>query len=170
MSSPEESPQPFTPDEQQRLRRLLDEDDIRSLATRYAHYMDHGYIDRFREVFTDDICCEFGPYGSWRGIDEVLKSYHAVYQELGNLPFASLHAVTGHWIQLLSNDAAMGRRQLLDFVTQRPPEESPLLWLAVYEDEYRRCEEGWRICRMAVSFLWPERLAAEDFPTPFPPT
>ena len=73
MTTKEPSDNGLSTDEIARLRRLLDEDDIRQLATLYAQYMDHGYIDRLREIFTDDIVCEYGPYGVWEGIETVIR-------------------------------------------------------------------------------------------------
>jgi hypothetical protein len=34
----------------------------------------------------------------------------------------------------------------------------------VYEDEYRKDDGTWRISKMSLQFLWPERLVAADFP------
>jgi len=31
-----------------------------------CYYLDHGYIERLREILTDDIGCHFDPYGNWR--------------------------------------------------------------------------------------------------------
>lgn len=160
----------FSPEETRRLRRLLDEDDIRRLAMFYSHFQDHGWVDRLREVFTDDIECEFGPYGHWKGIDEVIKNFHGVKKNLGDAPFCAMHANTFHWIEFIDSSEAVGRRQLLDFLLTRQPDEQPLLWLGIYEDRYRKEHGRWRISHMRLEFLWPERHTSEGFPKPFPPS
>lgn len=158
----------FTTEEYRRLRQLLDEDAIRNLTLRYSHFLDHHYLERLREVFTPDIVCHFGPYGAWEGIDTVLTNYAAVNQDMGGHPFVAMHANTQHWIEWQDSDTAVGRRQLLDFELTRLASENPLLWIGLYEDRYVRTTQGWRISTMRLSFLWPERLVAEQFPGDFP--
>ena len=158
----------FSHEEMARLRRLLDEDDIRNLATRYAHYMDHGYIDRMPEIFTDDIVCEYGPYGVWEGIDTVVSNYYQVKDDLGGKPFAAMHTGGTHWIAFSDRNNARGRRQLVDLLLTREAEENPILWLAIYDERYRRTETGWKICHTRLQFFWPERHLSADFPGDFP--
>jgi hypothetical protein len=159
----------LTPAEIQKIRRLLDEDEIRSLALFYSHYQDHSYLDRLRTVFTEDVRCEFGPYGTWEGCETVITNLGEVNRQMGGRPFMAMHANTLHWIEWLDPDHAIGRRQLLDFQLTRTPEENPLLWLGLYEDRYRRTAAGWRIEVMRLDFLWPERLVVDGFPGEFPP-
>jgi len=158
----------FTPDEHWRLRQLLDEDAIRNLTLRYSHYLDHSYFERLKEVFTPNIVCEFGPYGTWEGIESFVANYTAVNQDMGGYPFVSMHANTQHWIEWQDSDTAVGRRQLLDFDLTRSADKNPLLWLGLYEDRYVRTTEGWRIATMRLSFFWPQRLVDEHFPGDFP--
>lgn len=168
MTTKEPSDNGLSTDEIARLRRLLDEDDIRQLATLYAQYMDHGYIDRLREIFTDDIVCEYGPYGVWEGIETVITNYEKVKVDLGGSPFAAMHAGSAHWIEFGSDNTARGRRQLMDFLLTRAPEENPILWLAMYDDQYRKTEDGWKVCHTRLQFFWPERHTNDDFPGDFP--
>ena len=160
---------PFSAEERQRLRRLLDEESIRGLATRYSQYMDHSYFDRFRELFTPDIICEFGPYGLWEGLEMVIENFSAVNREIGGRPFVSMHANTMHWIEWLDPDNAIGRRQLLDFQLTKSSNENPLVWLGLYEDRYLKTANEWRISHMRLNFLWPENLVEDGFPGDFPP-
>ena len=158
----------LSPLERKRLRRLIDEDDIRKLTVQYSHCLDHGYIEQMRDLFTEDICCQFGPYGDWQGIDAVIKNFKAVFTNLGGMPFASMHTVSNHWINFSHADQASGRRQLMDFLLTKAPDENPLLWLAVYDETYTRDATGWRIASITVELLWPERHASEGFPKQFP--
>lgn len=170
MHAADDVEQEFTRAERRRLRQLLDEDAIRKLAIDYAHCLDHGYVDRLRDLFTPDIQCHFGPYGEWHGIDSVISNFKAVYSGLGDMPFASLHAGSGHWIDLMDDNNARGRRQLLDFLLTRPGNESPILWLAIYDETYQRADGRWRISSISIELLWPERLVSKDFPKQFPST
>jgi len=84
----------FTEEEQRQLRRLLDEDAIRLLTRHYSHFLDHHYLERLRQVFTEDVVCEFGPYGSWEGLETVLSNYQKVNEDMGGHPFVAMHANT----------------------------------------------------------------------------
>lgn len=159
---------PLTNEELRRFRRLLDEDAIRALTLHYSQFLDHHYLTRLREIFTPGIVCEFGPYGSWEGIETVLANYQTVNRDMGGHPFVAMHANTQHWIAWLDGDTAVGRRQLIDFDLTRSADENPLLWLGIYEDRYIRTENGWRIAHMRLQFLWPERLLSHGFPAVFP--
>ena len=153
----------FTEQERQRLRRLLDEDDIRKLAIAYAHSLDQGDLAPLRDILTDDICCHFGPYGEWRGLDSVIQNFEQVFLDLGGVPFTSMHAGSGHCIHFLDANKATGRRQLMDFMTTRPPKDNPVMWLALYDEAYQRTDNGWRISSISVEFLWPERHISAEF-------
>jgi SnoaL-like domain len=159
----------FSAVECQRLRRLIEEYGIRELGMQYAQLMDHAYYPRFIDLFAEDAILEFGPYGVWRGRDEIRRNYDKVYQDLGGKPFLSLHATCNHWVVLHNATQASGRRYLLDMQTTRAPEENPLLWLGVYDDDYRKIDGRWTFARISLQFLWPQRHLTEGFPGEFPP-
>ena len=73
----------------------------------------------------------------------------------GNYPF--MHAMANQWVVLTGPDSAQGRCYLLDWATQRKTEESPLLLLATYADEYARIEGTWYISRTRLDIVWPKR-------------
>ena len=62
-------------------------------------------------------------------------------------------------------DTATGLVYLLDFVTGDQMREggNPLYWLGVYEEEYRRTGEDWRISRQSLQFVWPQRMVDDGF-------
>ena len=159
----------FTAEETAKLRELLEIEAIRKVCMLYSQLMDNAYYDRLRDVFTDDAICEFGPYGTWRGNEEIHRNYLEVYKSMGSQPFPAMHANSNHWVELLSPSRAVGRRYLLDMQTTRAPEENPLLWLGVYDEEYRKTSGRWQIARTSLQFLWPKRETSEGFPGEFPP-
>ena len=70
------------------------------------------------------------------------------------------------WIKVTGKDTAHGRWYLIDLLTRQKPvtdmstpggHGNPLLYLAVYEDDYRKVGNAWRICHTTLHFLWPAR-------------
>ena len=159
----------FSAEEVRRLRELLEIEEIRKLGLLYSQLQDHGYLDRLLEIFTADALCQFGPYGEWRGVEEMRVNYAKVKQDMGGEAFAALHANSHHWVELTGPTTAVGRRYLLDLVLARPASEHPFLWLGLYDEEYRKEGGRWKIARTTLQFLWPERHLSGDFPGEFPP-
>ena len=159
----------FTPDEIKRLRRLLDVDDIKKLGLLYSQLQDHAYLDKLADIFTEDALCEFGPYGTWNGRQEIRENYAKVKEANGGSSFSALHANSHHWVEMTGPDTAVGRRDLLDLMTTRPKDESPFIWLGLYDEEYRKVDGQWLIARTTLQFLWPEKHITGDFPGEFPP-
>lgn len=159
----------FTADEIKRLRALLDIDDIRKLGLLYSQLQDHGYLDRLVDIFTEDALCEFGPYGTWNGREELRRNFAQVKQDMGGEAFSALHANSHHWVELTGSATAVGRRYLLDLVTSRPKDEHPFIWLGLYDEEYRKVGGAWKIARTSLQFMWPERHFSRGFPGEFPP-
>jgi hypothetical protein len=159
----------FTPDEIKRLRRLLDVDDIKKLGLLYSQLQDHAYLDRLADIFTEDALCEFGPYGTWNGRQEIRENYDKVKEANGGSSFSALHANSHHWVEMTGPDTAVGRRYLLDLMTTRPKDQSPFIWLGLYDEEYRKVDGKWLISRTTLQFLWPEKHITGDFPGEFPP-
>lgn len=80
--------------------------------------------------------------------------------------FSNLHVITNHNVELTGNDSATGLVYLVDFDTNENLKKTgnPLFWLGVYDEEYQRTGEGWRIARQSLSFIWPERHLCDNFP------
>ena len=79
------------------------------------------------------------------------------------LPFTCLHGIDAPGPSFLTLDP----RQIVAGYTsplgaaerhrlEAAPEE-PLLWLAIYEDDYRKVDGVWKIAYCKLNFLWPER-------------
>ena len=149
---------------------LLVVESIRKLRIRYAYYLDAGELDALVALFTQDAVCEFGPFGVWRGIAEIAKNYEKVLAPaVAKGGFQSLHANTNHWVEITGPDTAVGRLYLLDFSLGEPT-TNPIIWLGVYDEDYRLVAGEWRIARSSLQFLWPERHVTAHFPgKPFSP-
>ena len=159
----------FTAEEVKRLRTLLDIEDIRKLGLLYSQLQDHAYLDQLADIFTEDALCEFGPYGTWNGRQEIRENYAKVKEANGGSSFSALHANSHHWVEMTGPNPAVGRRYLLDLMTTRPKDQSPFIWLGLYDEEYRKVDGQWLIARTTLQFLWPEKHLTGDFPGTFPP-
>ena len=146
-----------------RLRELLEVEAIKELRLSYNFLMDLRDLDQLINVFTDDALCEYGPYGSWTGKEEILSNYRSVFTEDLEAPFSSFHPNANHRVQLLSETQAEGQVYLMDFVTHVSAQENPLLWLGLYDEEYQKIKGEWKIARTSLQFFWPERHAKHPY-------
>jgi hypothetical protein len=139
------------------LQRLVSLEAIRDLRLRYCHHLDANRMDALAELFTEDATCHVDRAG-WSGREAIKAGLAQAFrdfdtQQRGAYPF--LHAVSNHCIEFLDDDHAEGRCYLIDFVTQRPAGENPLLLLGLYVDEYRRVNGEWLISRTRLEVVWP---------------
>lgn len=153
----------FSPAEISRLRQLLEVEAIRRLRLDYSFYMDLRDLDRMIELFTEDALCEYGPYGSWHGKATILENYKTTLSAELAPPFSSFHVNSNHRIDLVSDSFAVGQCYLTDIVTHVAPTENPLLWYAVYDEEYTKLAGQWKFSRSSLQFLWPERHARPPY-------
>ncbi|QEI09217.1 nuclear transport factor 2 family protein [Pigmentiphaga aceris] len=142
-----------------KLKAVLDREEIRNLRSLYAHFLDGNLLDRLDDIFTVDAVADTGR-GQWNGRQEIRDGLRAAFQEYdrdgqGRYPF--MHAVTNHWIEILGPDIAEGRCYLIDFETASKPDPNPLLLLGIYADEYKRVDGNWRISRSRLEHIWPQR-------------
>lgn len=145
---------------------LIAIEEIKNLRHDYCAAFDALDIDALVALFTEDAVCDFGAdYGTWVGRDTIRTNYLASMKDVG-APFNSLHIVTNPVIRLVSPTEAHGRWYLIDLLTRQKPEtamatrgghDNPLLWLAIYEDDYRKLSGVWKIAYCKLSFLWPSR-------------
>ena len=86
----------------------------------------------------------------------------------GQAQFSAMHHITNHYIDMTGPDTAKGRSYLLDAVTTVEPEEQPIMWLGLYDEEYRKVDGQWLISKCSLQFLWPQRMTMPAFETPYP--
>ncbi len=160
----------FTAEEVQKLKGLLEMEEIRKVRMLYSQLMDSSRIDELADLFTEDGLCEFGPYGQWEGRETIRKNFKEVEgSHHGDTTFFAMHNTCDHWVELTGPDTAVGRSYLIDVVTQTPKEEQPIVWFGLYDEDYAKVDGQWLIKRCSLQFLWPERHLTEGFPGPFPP-
>ena len=154
-------------DEISQLRDLLEIEKIRKVKQLYSHLMDSHQIDALAEIFTEDAVCEFGPeYGSWEGRETIRTNYHDVFDAQNN--FDAMHHCTNHYVDLTGPDTATGRCYLLDVVTTTKPEDQPIVWFGLYDEDYVKVDGKWLIKRCALQFLWPSKMTTPGFEVPYP--
>lgn len=157
----------ITDGEIKELRELLEKEKIRKLKQLYSHLMDSHQIDALADIFTEDAVCEFGPeYGNWEGRETIRTNYKGVFE--GQEQFGAMHHITNHYIDMTGPDTAKGWSYLLDAVTTVEPEEQPIMWLGLYDEEYRKVDGQWLISKCSLQFLWPQRMTMPAFETPYP--
>jgi len=131
---------------EQRLRRLEDIEEIKKLKARYCEACDGGWdgcashdYEKIVALFAPDGIWDGGVYGRREG-REAIRDY---YQHNPEVPFA-FHLLTNPIVEV-DGDHATGRWHLLICLT--PADRSATLVGGVFDDEYARTAEGWRIKR-----------------------
>jgi len=140
-----------------RLARLLEIEAIRDLKLRYAHFMDNLLIDQLAELFTEDAQCHFGPYGEWSGRATIRQNFEGVMAQTVKATFGSMHHICNHRVELTDERNAVGRSYLIDVLTERRPDENPVLLYGLYDERYRKVDGDWKISFSRIHFLWPQR-------------
>ena len=154
-------------DEIQELRELLEIEKIRKVRHLYSLLMDSGQIDALADLFTEDAICEFGPeYGNWEGREMIRSNYHGVFDAQNQ--FDAMHHSSNHYVELTGPDTATGRSYLIDVVTTTKPEDQPIVWFGLYDEDYLKVDGKWLIKRCSLQFLWPTKMTMPDFDKPYP--
>jgi ketosteroid isomerase-like protein len=150
------------------IEELLEIEQIRTLRDTYAACLDGQDVARLADLFCDDAVCEFPEQfgGNWVGKDTIVSNF-AEQIRTTNEPPDAIHVVTNPWITLTGPDTAHGRCYLIDLRSQQGAEaapmttggghENPLLFLGMYEDDYRRVDSGWKFAKIRLPFFWSDR-------------
>lgn len=149
------------------LHEFLEKESIRELRYAYSACIDGQDYGQLATLFTEDAVCEFGMEfgGNWVGRETIATNYRTVMATYGG-PFEVIHVVTNPLITLTGPYTARGRWYLLDLLHRQQPgtpavtaggETNPLLYTAIYEDEYRKVEGRWLFSRIRIHLLWPLR-------------
>ncbi|AJE47854.1 nuclear transport factor 2 family protein [Celeribacter indicus] len=142
------------------LSRLVAIEEIRSLAIRYCHFRDQLQLDEMADLFEEDAIYEFGELfgGTVVGRPSIREEFERSRQIGDGLPFATLHTISTHWVEMLDEQTAEGRCFLTDFVFGT--EENPLKALVIYDDVYAFTNGAWKFRKRTLHAIWPQRNAA----------
>jgi hypothetical protein len=123
-----------------RIARLEAESDIRKLKARYLNACDLKDPEAIRACFHPDAELDYAPLGKF-GVGQMIAAFTKI--AVGS-PIADSHQIHNGEIEIHSADRASARWSL-GFTTFDPRKGSFRLMAGLYEDEYVRTAEGWRI-------------------------
>lgn len=147
---------------------------ILDVIARYAHAWDDRDAETYADCYTDDavfeayIADQGDPLIHWESRDAILKWATAAHG--GHLVGrATRHMPNGTVFDELTNETARTRTMLLETVL-RPEDTRP--WLTntgVYEDEWRRTPDGWRLSKRVIVHDRRQPARPMDAPRPDAP-
>lgn len=124
------------------LRRIADDLDIRRLIARLAHLADTGELDEYITLFTEDAAWGGGAQPIRRGREEILAAAQARKRDgLAGPGAGTRHVVTTSWIEIDGEEAT--GRSVFHFYVETDSESPRLASLGTYCDRFRRTPEGW---------------------------
>lgn len=147
------------------LEVLIETEKIKKLRVLYSHYFDMNELEKLVALFTPDAICEFGVHGTCVGhaqIRELYEHAHEHWDKHKQNTYPYVHAITNHWVEFTGSTSAEGRCYLIDMVMCQ--EQSPLLLIGAYDDEYKKVDDRWFIHRTRIDYLWPNRAVVGGAP------
>ena len=139
-----------------KIENLLAVEEIKNLRIKYTHALDKNDMEAASLIFSEDAICQTDR-NPWNGRKEIKEGLQKAFNDydkknMGSYPF--LHIISNHWVEVTGN-TAKGSCYLLDTVTQREPEDHPLLLLGIYIDEYKKIDDKWYITKSELNVVWP---------------
>ena len=135
-------------------QELSDRFEIQDLVYRYAELVDSKHFDALQDIFTDDAHVDYSAFGGSVGnLEETLAFLRsAVTAEL----FPNTQHLNANVQVTLAGDTATGRVMCFNPMEMAlPGGETHTFFLGLwYLDQYRRTEQGWRICRREEVKSW----------------
>lgn len=136
-------------------QELSDRFEIQDLVFHYADLIDSKRFDELRDtVFSEDAHIDYSVFGGSVGdVDETVAFLKAaVTEEL----FPNSQHLNANVQVTLNGDTASGRVMCFNPMEMAMPDGgSQTYFLGLwYVDEYRRTEQGWRICRREEVKSW----------------
>jgi ketosteroid isomerase-like protein len=123
-----------------RIARLEAESEIRKLKARYLNACDMKDVKVIRACFHPDAELDYAPMGKF-GLDQLI----AVFTQIAvGSPIEDSHQIHNGEIEIFDGGRAAARWSL-SFTTYDPRSGSFRMMSGIYEDEYTKTGEGWRI-------------------------
>jgi hypothetical protein len=139
-----------------RIQRLEDTRQIEELKAQYGNALDNvvkdpSTADTLINLFTDDICLDYGPFGRFRG-KTVIKSLFQ--QTVPTITAWDFHIASSPLLQI-NGAVATGTWRVIAESVSKPdyPPVSPAF--ARYQDAYSKTSAGWKFKTIIVVFDTP---------------
>jgi hypothetical protein len=133
---------------EQRLRRFEDIEEIKKLKARYCEACDGGWsgrsshnVEGIVSLFVEDCIWDGGVFGKREGREALREYYH---QNSASNPPLAYHLLTNPIIDV-DGDRAIGNWHLT--IMLNTPDRTSVLVSGIFDDDYVRTPEGWRIKR-----------------------
>ena len=131
---------------EQKVQRLLDIEDIKTLKLRYARFCDDGYdADGIASCFTQDGVWDGGPLG----FAETRDGIRDLFKATPNAVSFAVHYTTNPIIEI-EGDQATGTWYLWQPMVMAADNQA--MWLSAhYAERYRREQDQWLIENLAIT-------------------
>jgi hypothetical protein len=135
---------------EQRLRRLEDREDIKTLAIMYGVIMDERDFEGIRRIFTTDgiLRSEDGVFNA-EGLDSISDTYQERFNVLG----ATNHVLHSHVIRFSEDDKDSAKGFVTSHAEVSRRGDASVVALR-YQDKYRRTDVGWQISFREMSYMY----------------
>ena len=124
---------------------------ILELLSRYSRCFDSGDVEGFAKLFTEDASFET-PVGNAASRVEIETWARERWGELRRDQITPTHFQTNTLLRRDAADRASGTTQLLLIWHHGKTNKSELTGTAIYEDEFCKTADGWRIARRAIGW------------------
>lgn len=130
---------------EERISRLEDIEQIRSLRNKFHFFINEGLAHRFGEVYSEDAVVEFDDFMNQEGLANIIEASGKLTRSVFVKQFLHNHEIELH------GDTATGFCYL---DARYASNGESLIVAARYDDEYKRTDAGWRICRTRVNIIF----------------
>lgn len=127
---------------------------ILELISRYSRSFDSGDVETFASLFTVDATF-MTPVGNASSREEIEAWARARWVELRRDGIKPTHFQTNTVLESTSPETALGTTQLLLIWHYAATNKSELTGVALYDDEFRKTDDGWRIHRRSIGWGGP---------------
>jgi hypothetical protein len=139
-----------------RLRLLEDRNAIEELKAAYAYAIDSvlkdpSKIDSLLVLFHDDICLDYGPFGTFRGKEDIKHLFQVTVPTISTWNFH----VASHPILVINGARGTGIWKVAAAAVLTSDTTSVQQVYATYQDEYVKTATGWKFKVIKVLFDTP---------------
>lgn len=130
---------------EERIGRLEDIEQIRSLRNKFHYFVNEGLSHRFGEVYTDDAIVYFDEFMKQEGLANIIEAATKLNQQVFVKQFLHNHEIE------IDGDHGRG----FCYLDARYANDGESLIVAArYDDEYERTAAGWRISQVRVNIIF----------------